>query len=139
MSYLFDTTTRHALGNLMRTRYPTYTDDPYGYFRVVAPHEVAHQWWGHTVGFNSYRDQWMSEGFADMSASIYLQVVYAKEPQKYINFWNDERKMLLERNKEGFRAIDAGPVTMGYRVATAGRVRQLPPPHLSQGRVIFCT
>jgi len=119
MSYLFDTTTRHALGNLMRTRYPTFTDDPYGYFSVVAPHEVAHQWWGHTVGFNSYRDQWMSEGFADMSASIYLQVVYSKEPQKYINFWNDERKILLERNKEGFRAIDAGPVTMGYRVSNS--------------------
>jgi len=119
MSYLFDTTTRHALGNLMRQRYPTYSDDPRGYFTVVAPHEVAHQWWGHTVGFNSYRDQWMSEGFADMSASIYLQLVYAKEPQKYIKFWDDERQMLLQPNKEGFRAIDAGPVTMGYRVANS--------------------
>jgi hypothetical protein len=57
MSYLFDTTTRHALGNIMRRMYPTYSDDPYGYFKVVAPHEVAHQWWGQTVGFNSYRDQ----------------------------------------------------------------------------------
>jgi Peptidase family M1 domain len=119
MSYLFDSTTRHALGNIMRTLYPTYTDDPFGYFSVVAPHEVAHQWWGHTVGFNSYRDQWMSEGFADMSASIYLQLVYAKEPQRYIKFWNDERKLLLERNREGVRAIDAGPVTMGYRVANS--------------------
>jgi hypothetical protein len=119
MTYLFDTTTRHQLGNMMRTRYPTFTDDPYGYFSVVAPHEVAHQWWGHAVGFNSYRDQWMSEGFADMSASIYLQMVYSKDPQKYIKFWNDERKMLVEKNKEGFRAIDAGPVTMGYRVSNS--------------------
>jgi aminopeptidase N len=119
MTYLFDTTTRHQLGNMIRTHYPTFTDDPYGYFSVVAPHEVAHQWWGHTVGFNSYRDQWMSEGFADMSASIYLQYVYAKEPQKYIKFWNDERQVLLERNKAGFRAIDSGPVTMGYRVANS--------------------
>ena len=61
----------------------------------------------------------MSEGFADMSASIYLQFVYAKEPQKYIKFWNDERKMLTERNAQGFRAIDAGPLTMGYRVANS--------------------
>src|SRR5271166_1069436 len=119
MSYLFDTTTRHQLGNMMRAHYPTFTDDPYGYFSVVAPHEVAHQWWGHTVGFNSYRDQWMSEGFADMSASIYLQMAYAKEPQKYLKFWDDERKVLLERNKAGFRAIDAGPLTMGYRVANS--------------------
>jgi Peptidase family M1 domain len=119
ITYLFDTTTRHQLGNMMRTRYPTYEDDPHGYFSVVAPHEVAHQWWGHTVGFNSYRDQWMSEGFADMSASIYLQFVYAKEPQKYVNFWNDERTLLLKRNSKGFRPIDAGPVTMGYRVANS--------------------
>jgi hypothetical protein len=119
MTYLFDTTTRHQLGNMIRTHYPGFEDDPRGYFSVVAPHEVAHQWWGHTVGFNSYRDQWMSEGFADMSASIYLQMIYAKEPQKYIKFWNDERQMLLERSKTGIRAIDAGPVTMGYRVANS--------------------
>jgi aminopeptidase N len=83
---------------------------------VVAPHEVAHQWWGHMVGFGSYRDQWMSEGFAELSASIFLQNVYAKEPQKFHEFWKDERELLTERNKEGFRAIDVGPLTMGYRL-----------------------
>jgi hypothetical protein len=119
ITYLFDSTTRHALGNILRRLYPTYSDDAYGYFKVVAPHEVAHQWWGQTVGFNSYRDQWMSEGFADMSASIYLQLVYAKEPQRYINFWNDERRLLTEKNDHGFRAIDAGPLVMGARVANS--------------------
>jgi hypothetical protein len=106
ISYFFDTTVRHGLG----------MDDPHGYFKVVAPHEVAHQWWGHMVGFGSYRDQWMSEGFAELSASIFLQNVYAKEPQKFHEFWKDERELLTERNKEGFRAIDVGPLTMGYRL-----------------------
>jgi hypothetical protein len=32
------------------------------FWRYVAPHEVAHQWWGHVVGWDSYHDQWMSEG-----------------------------------------------------------------------------
>jgi len=117
MSYLFDANTRHALGNIMRRLYPTFSDDPYGYFTVVAPHEVAHQWWGHAVGFNSYRDQWMSEGFADFSASMYIQLVYAKEPQKYRKFWDDERRLLTEKTTKGSRAIDAGPLIMGYRVA----------------------
>jgi aminopeptidase N len=85
-----------------------------GYWKVVTPHEVAHQWWGHTVGFNSYRDQWMSEGFADMSASLYLSMI-EKNPKKFITFWNDERELLLERDAQGFRAIDVGPLTMGYR------------------------
>src|SRR5580704_1868125 len=73
-----------------------------GYWKVVTPHEVAHQWWRHTVGFSSYRDQWMSEGFADMSASLYLSVI-EKNPKKFITFWNDERELLLERNPQGFR------------------------------------
>ena len=109
ITYLFDETTRHNLG----------IPDSTGYFTVVAPHEVAHQWWGHDVGFNSYRDQWMSEGFAEMSASLYIQFAYAKEPQKYAKFWNDELKLLTEHNKEGYRPIDAGPITMGYRLSNS--------------------
>ena len=35
------------------------------FWREVAAHEVAHQWWGHIVGWKSYRDQWMSEGFSE--------------------------------------------------------------------------
>jgi hypothetical protein len=104
--YLWDTTIRQQLGIQFNDR---------GYWKSVAPHEVAHQWWGHTVGFNSYRDQWMSEGFADMSASLYIQMI-EKNPKKYIEFWNDERSLLLDRNKMGFRAIDAGPLTVGYRL-----------------------
>jgi hypothetical protein len=102
----FDSTVRHSLGLDIRDR---------GYWKIVAPHEVAHQWWGHMVGFNSYRDQWMSEGFADMSASLFIQLV-EKNPKKFAEFWNDERELLTERNKEGFRAIDVGPLTMGYRL-----------------------
>src|SRR5207244_10786510 len=29
------------------------------FFRYVAPYELAHQWWGHMVGWKSYHDQWM--------------------------------------------------------------------------------
>jgi len=107
--YYFDTTVRHQLGLDWGDR---------GYWKVVTPHEVAHQWWGHTVGFSSGRDQWMSEGFSDMSASLYLSLI-EKNPKKFITFWNDERELLLERNAQGFRAIDAGPLTMGYRTSNS--------------------
>lgn len=103
--YYFDDTVRHALGIDFGSR---------GYWKIVTPHEVAHQWWGHTVGFASGRDQWMSEGFSDMSASLYISMI-EKDPKKFIEFWNDERTLLLERNANGFRAIDVGPLTMGYR------------------------
>jgi Peptidase family M1 domain len=109
MCYYFDDTVRHALGMDWGSR---------GYWKVVTPHEIAHQWWGHTVGFASSRDQWMSEGFADMSASLYISMI-EKNPKKFTEFWNDERTTLLERNAQGFRAIDAGPVTMGYRASNS--------------------
>jgi hypothetical protein len=55
MYYYFDTPVRDQLGRDWGDR---------GCWKVVTPHQVAHQWWGHwghTVGFSSYRDQWMSE------------------------------------------------------------------------------
>jgi peptidase M1-like protein len=110
ITYFFDSTVRHQLG----------MGDAHGYFKVVGPHEIAHQWWGHMVGFNSYRDQWMSEGFSDMSASLFLQYIYGqKNLDDYHKFWADERQILTDKNKLGRRAIDVGPVTMGYRLNNA--------------------
>jgi aminopeptidase N len=110
ISYFFDSTVRHQLG----------MEDAHGYFKVVGPHEVAHQWWGHLVGFNSYRDQWMSEGFSDMAASLFLEYVYTNHGlADYHQFWADQRKLLLKRNEEGKRPIDVGPVTLGTRLSNA--------------------
>jgi len=110
ITYFFDSTVRHQIG----------LSDAVGYFKVVGPHEIAHQWWGHMVGFNSYRDQWISEGFSDMSASLFLQYVYSqKNLDDYHKFWADERKLLTDKNSEGNRPIDVGSVTMGYRLNNA--------------------
>jgi hypothetical protein len=87
-----------------------------GYWESVASHEVAHLWWGHAVGWNSYRDQWMSEGFAHLSASLFLQAAYPKEPQKYRGFWKRMLDDITEKNQFGFRPNDVGPVTQGYRL-----------------------
>jgi hypothetical protein len=86
------------------------------YWKVVTPHEVAHQWWGQTVGFRSYRDQWMSEGFADESSTIYLQAT--QQINEFFEFWKQQRKLITEKNEFGFRPIDVGPVTMGVRLSS---------------------
>jgi aminopeptidase N len=87
---------------------------------VVGPHEIAHQWWGDLVGFNSYRDEWISEGFAELSASLFLQAFYHEHGlADYHRFWADERWLLTLKNAEGRRAVDVGPVTLGYRLSTA--------------------
>jgi hypothetical protein len=87
------------------------------FIQEVTPHEVAHQWWGHIVGWASFHDQWLSEGFADFSASLYLQ---ATEPKldKYLHFWDQNRKTILEKDQFGRRPNDAGPIWMGLRLNT---------------------
>jgi len=102
-----DTTQQHFMG--------LHPEDMY--WKVVTPHEVAHQWWGQTVGFRSYRDQWMSEGFANTSASIFLQATRPKLDD-FREFWKQQRRLITEKNSQGFRPIDVGPVTMGFRLST---------------------
>jgi hypothetical protein len=36
-------------------------------------HELAHQFWGQAVGWQSYHDQWLSEGFAQYFAALYAE------------------------------------------------------------------
>jgi aminopeptidase N len=91
-----------------------------GFWNEVAPHEVAHQWWGHSVGWTSYHDQWMSEGFSEFSASLYIQMV-EKDINKFIAFWENQRKLITEASPatKGRKPFTVGPVTQGYRLNNA--------------------
>jgi hypothetical protein len=98
------------------------------FWRYVAPHEIAHQWWGHIIGWDSYHDQWMSEGFAEFSASLYVQVVRGNE--KFIDFWEDQRQLIVEARPatKDRKPYTVGPVTQGYRLnsgKTGGVARYL--------------
>ncbi|HEX5227021.1 MAG TPA: M1 family aminopeptidase [Bryobacteraceae bacterium] len=87
------------------------------FIQEVTPHEVAHQWWGHLLGWATYHDQWLSEGFADFSAGLFLEAT-EKKPDKAEQFWERDRKMILEKNQFGRSANDAGPLWMGFRLDT---------------------
>jgi len=89
------------------------------FIQEITPHEVAHQWWGHIVGWASYRDQWISEGFADFSAGLFLQYTQGGKLDRYLKFWESQRQAILEKNAFGLRHNDAGPVWMGLRLNTA--------------------
>jgi hypothetical protein len=87
------------------------------FIQEVTPHEVSHQWWGHMVGWASYRDQWLSEGFADFSAGLFLQLT-EKKPDKYLKYLEDARDEILTKNNFGISPNDAGPIYMGLRLGT---------------------
>jgi hypothetical protein len=94
------------------------------FFKYVGPHEVAHQWWGHLVGWKSYRDQWMSEGFAEFSASLYAQATDGND--KFIDFWEEQRELITKARPatRDRKPYTVGPVTQGYRLNSGktGRV-----------------
>jgi hypothetical protein len=87
------------------------------FWRLVGPHEVAHQWWGHTLGWTSYHDQWMSEGFSEFSTSLFIQEV-KKDTVEFIDFWENQRKMIVtpSRATNNRKPFTIGPVTQGYRL-----------------------
>src|SRR5229473_1203125 len=89
------------------------------FWRYVEPHEISHQWWGHIIGWDSYHDQWMSAGFAEFSASLYVQATRGND--KFIDFWEDHRKQIIQSSTatKDRKPYTIGPVTQGYRLNSA--------------------
>lgn len=79
-------------------------------------HELAHQWWGQAVGWRTYRDQWLSEGFAQFAATEFLrneadgQEAWVKLSKTYEE-WVDKK-------------THAGPLILGARLGHLVNDRQ---------------
>jgi hypothetical protein len=84
-------------------------------------HETAHQWWGNIIAWRSYRDQWLSEGFAEYSGILYAG---ARDSQ-------DTKNEMLSRLRKSLkdppltatglgkgRLVDVGPIILGHRLST---------------------
>lgn len=88
-----------------------------GFVHEVTPHEVAHQWFGHGVGWATYHDQWLSEGFAEFAAGLFLQQAEGPNWQKdYAEFWQRQHDSVLDKNNFGISPNDAGPLWLGLRL-----------------------
>ena len=80
-------------------------------------HESSHQWWGHRVGWKSYHDQWLSEGFAEFSGNLYVQ--YRQNMKESLNRWRREKELLKIRDIKGHTVESLGPIWMGQRIASS--------------------
>src|SRR5437660_12357771 len=92
ISAYIDSTQRWMLFGQINSRFT-------GFVQEVTPHEVAHQWFGHGVGWASYHDQWLSEGFAEFAAGLFVQQgMGPKSRQDYIGSWHSHRVRTLAKN-----------------------------------------
>jgi hypothetical protein len=78
-------------------------------------HEIAHQWWGNRVGWKSYRDQWLSEGFATYAAV--LNAAREKDGQRtFREVMKSYKDDLLSKTGEGRTVESGGPIWLGHRL-----------------------
>jgi hypothetical protein len=82
----------------------------------IPAHEAAHQWWGDLITWNSYRDQWFSEGLANYCALMMLQ---EKDPAGFRQLMDRYRMDLIAKNRDGMSPMEAGPVTLGVRLLSS--------------------
>lgn len=105
------------------------TSDTVAAGELFRAHEAAHQWWGHKVGWASYRDQWLSEGLAEYSAMLFVQAA-VEDGDRYfrqmLEAFTDELHGSLKSSFSQFarpgrtalnrRAADRiGPIGLGRR------------------------
>lgn len=95
-------------------------------------HETAHQWWGNLVRWQSYHDQWLSEGLAEYCGALINQFLFDGDKVFFATLrgWRDD---LLEKGHIGVSVglrnfgfskrdlaqsdgLKAGPIWLGRRL-----------------------
>lgn len=84
-------------------------------------HEVSHQWWGNIVGWDTYHDQWLSEGFAQYSSAWFMQLKDQDNKRflEILEAWQDD-----VTQKGGGTGLDwsegseAGAIWLGARLSS---------------------
>ncbi len=82
--------------------------------------EVAHQWWGNEIGWDNYRDQWLTEGLANYMALVGAD---SQRPGAHIlSSWLDHYRSALVSTASGqdFTIDEAGPLVHGQRLNSSG-------------------
>jgi hypothetical protein len=88
----------------------TWANDPVafdGYPQFFLAHEIAHQFWGGAIGWESYHEQWISEGFAQYFALLYAE--RSLDPERVSDI---RRKLRVTATTYA----DQGPIWLGYRL-----------------------
>lgn len=110
----------------------TFTAEHPGASELFRAHEVAHEWFGHKVGWQSYRDQWLSEALAEYSAMMFVQYTVKGGPEYFKEILQSYDGIVKGNLSGGFSKFNrpwliefsgeergrVGPIGHGFRAST---------------------
>lgn len=85
-------------------------DDPATFWDLpgfFVAHELAHQWWGHGVAGQNYRERWLAEGFAQYAAALWIR--HDRGEAEFQTVLRRLSRWALRENAEG-------PIHLGHRL-----------------------
>ena len=81
-------------------------------------HEIAHQWWGNLLGWQTYHDQWLSEGLATYAAALFL--AQGKDgSRQFRDLLHRYKDDLLAKTGGGATVESGGPIWLGQRLSSS--------------------
>ena len=108
-----------------------------GFVQEVTPHEVAHQWFGHSVGWASYHDAMVVRGVSRILPRDFI----CRRPWAgnwkgdYVEYWDRQKRRILEKNSYGMSANDAGPLWLWLEAGIAEVRSRVSRNHVFEGRL----
>lgn len=95
--------------------------------KSLGPHEVAHQWFGHQVSAEGYRNVWLEEGTAEFAAGLLIQQTLGW--QESDRFWAYTHEGITDKVRGSKkRYYEVAPIYAGFRMEskkTAGAYSNL--------------
>ncbi len=104
---------------------------------IIPYHEVAHQWWGNVVGWDNYRDQWLTEGLSNYIALVGADL--EKPGEHLLTHRLDAYRKELTTTASGQETApdDAGPLVHGYRLVSSRDPDAFPKVLYGKGTWVF--
>ena len=85
---------------------------------AIIAHEIAHQWWGNLLGWQTYHDQWLSEGLASYAAALFL--AQGKDGvRQFHDLLHLYKHDLLAKTSGGATVESGGPIWLGQRLSNS--------------------